>query len=740
MVKRKFKWFHIALLAGAVLILLFAFTWCKMAIRRELQTQIQENLKDVASQNVLAFEADIRDKQNLLVGMAEEVKGVMEEGHRDVINMLEPFTETYQFKRIGVVYENGIAYTTDGYMRNLSFREFFKQAMRGNFYITGPVDDTLGDEEKITIFSTPVYGANPDEIMGALFATYQTKKFQEVINIDSFGGEGYNYIIEKDGTVIAGSPHSTLRIKSNILTYMKELDSKNQKSTDELQREMESGKTGSIVLKLDDDNYVYYMPIHYFFNNEPCYMLTIVPKQVLMNRISPVLRYVNILLLTIAVVILVTAFVYIYTYQKGRIKLLQLAYTDSLTKSDNYACFELKLEEKKGVSGYLISIDFSEFKIVNNTCGVEKGDEAILNVWLILRKAIRLDELAARISADNFILFLEEENQEVLTERLCRITDMIAQLSVELNIPRLSPYFGIYFMKGTESLEVAYSCANEAKHLVKGRHDTNYAFYDEVDFQQIMERKELEDRFESALENCEFEVWYQPKYSADKVKAEIVGAEALIRWRKPDGSLIPPFKFIPLFEKNGLISRLDEYVFRAVCEQQKEWEHAGKGLLPISVNISRASLYYSNVVEKYKNILAEYAIEAKYVPLEITESATIDNMEIRGLIDEFHAAGFPLLLDDFGNGYSSLATLNVMHFDILKLDKSLVDHIGDENGEKLLYYTIKLAKSLGMQITAEGVEHQEQVIFLQNLKCNDIQGFFFSKPLPLDEYQRQFVI
>ena len=155
------------------------------------------------------------------------------------------------------------------------------------------------------------------------------------------------------------------------------------------------------------------------------------------------------------------------------------------------------------------------------------------------------------------------------------------------------------------------------------------------------------------------------------------------------------------------------------------------------MNISRASLYYSNVVEKYKNILAEYAIEAKYVPLEITESATIDNMEIRGLIDEFHAAGFPLLLDDFGNGYSSLATLNVMHFDILKLDKSLVDHIGDENGEKLLYYTIKLAKSLGMQITAEGVEHQEQVIFLQNLKCNDIQGFFFSKPLPLDEYQRQ---
>jgi len=735
MVKRKLRWFYIALLAGAVLILFFSFIWCKSAIRRELQTQIQKNLKDVASQNVLAFESEIQDKQNLLVSMAEEIKGIAAEGHGEIINTLEPFTEAYQFKRIGFVYENGIAYTTDGYMRNLSFREFFRQAMRGKFYIAGPVDDTLGNEEKITVFSTPVYGRDKEEIKGVLFATYQTKKFQEVIDMDSFGGEGYNYIIEKDGTVIAGSPHSTLRIKSNILSYVKEADSKNRASADKLQREMENGKAGSIVFRLDDDNYVYYMPIHYSFNNEPCYMLTIVPAQVLVNRISPVLRYVNILLLTIAIVILVTAFAYIYTYQKGRIKLLQLAYRDSLTNGDNYACFEVKLEGKKGVPGYLVSMDFSDFKIVNNTCGVEKGDEAILNVWLILRKVIQLDELAARISADNFILFLTEENQGILTERLCRITDMIAQLSVELNIPRLSPYFGIYFMEENESLEVAYSCANEAKHLVKGRHDKNYAFYDEVDFQQIMERKELEDRFEGALENCEFEVWYQPKYSADK--AEIVGAEALIRWRKPDGSLIPPYKFIPLFEKNGLISRLDEYVFRSVCEQQKEWEYAGKTLLPISVNISRASLYYSNVVEKYKNILQEYAIEAKYVPLEITESATIDNMEIRGLIDEFHAAGFPLLLDDFGNGYSSLATLNVMHFDILKLDKSLVDHIGDENGEKLLYYTIKLAKSLGMQITAEGVEYQEQVIFLQHLECNDIQGFFFSKPLPLDEYQRQ---
>ena len=185
-----------------------------------------------------------------------------------------------------------------------------------------------------------------------------------------------------------------------------------------------------------------------------------------------------------------------------------------------------------------------------------------------------------------------------------------------------------------------------------------------------------------------------------------------------------------------MIITLDEYVFRAVCKQQKEWEAAGHTLFPVSINISRASLYYENIVQRYMEITKEYDIDIKYVPLEVTESATIDNAQVLEIMKLFHDAGFPLYLDDFGAGYSSLATLNLMIFDTLKLDKSLVDFIGNDNGEKLLSYTIQLAKSLGMKITAEGVELEEQVAFLQNLNCDEIQGYFFSKPLPLADFEK----
>ena len=161
----------------------------------------------------------------------------------------------------------------------------------------------------------------------------------------------------------------------------------------------------------------------------------------------------------------------------------------------------------------------------------------------------------------------------------------------------------------------------------------------------------------------------------------------------------------------------------------------GQKLLPVSVNISRVSLYYSSVVEKYESIIRSFDLDSKYIQLEITESATIDNNEIFNLLEQFHTAGFKILLDDFGSGYSSLAALNRMHFDTIKLDKSLVDYIGDDNGEKLLNSITKLAQSFGMEITAEGVETVEQLMFLCNLDCDDIQGYYFSRPLPVKEYE-----
>lgn len=163
-------------------------------------------------------------------------------------------------------------------------------------------------------------------------------------------------------------------------------------------------------------------------------------------------------------------------------------------------------------------------------------------------------------------------------------------------------------------------------------------------------------------------------------------------------------------------------------------------MIPVSVNLSRASLYFQNVVERYQTIAKDVGIDPALVPIEITETAALDDKSIRQLADRFYEAGFPLHIDDFGSGYSSFATLNIMHFDTLKIDKSLIDYIGNYGGDRLLEHTIALAKDLGMHVTAEGVENATQVEFLQKLNCDSIQGYYYSKPLPLGEFSEKIAV
>lgn len=247
--------------------------------------------------------------------------------------------------------------------------------------------------------------------------------------------------------------------------------------------------------------------------------------------------------------------------------------------------------------------------------------------------------------------------------------------------------------------------------------------------------KQLEEQFPDALEKKEFKVWYQPKYSvADGI---IVGSEALVRWQKQNGETIPPGKFIPLFEHNGMIMKLDEYMFRQVCEQQRKWMEEGRKIYPVSINISRASLYRMDLEECYGQIMQETGISPEYVQLEVTETAIEQKKDICEILNKFRRMGIKILMDDFGTGYSSLATLSTQCFDVLKIDKSLIDQIGNKDGETLLYHVIRMGQQMGLHITAEGVEQESQVGFLRQLQCDDIQGYFFSKPLPKVEFEEK---
>ena len=176
-------------------------------------------------------------------------------------------------------------------------------------------------------------------------------------------------------------------------------------------------------------------------------------------------------------------------------------------------------------------------------------------------------------------------------------------------------------------------------------------------------------------------------------------------------------------------------MFRAVTRQQTKWKDEGRKIYPVSINLSRASLYYADIFERYQSILKESGIEPEYIQLEVTESAMEGKKDIRVLLEQFRNMGIQILMDDFGTGYSSLATLNMRCFDTIKLDKSLIDHIGDKNGETLLCYVIDMGHQLELHITAEGVENHEQLEFLKRIKCDDIQGFLFARPMPSAQFE-----
>lgn len=412
-------------------------------------------------------------------------------------------------------------------------------------------------------------------------------------------------------------------------------------------------------------------------------------------------------------------------------ELERYAYIDPVTGGDNYVRFKQKLKEKTK-KGYIVSMDIHSFKVVNSICGTTKGDEILREIWHCIIMNIGKNDLAAHINADHYIIFYEGMDKEAVSERLEKLTIQLGKRSIELNVPQQLPYFGISAWEPEDKIEQIYNEANIARHEIKERKDINHAFFSQADASRILQEKQMEDAFEASIRNHRFEVWYQPKYNPDS--EALVGAEALVRWRNTDGTLVPPGVFIPLFERNGMICYLDEYVFRTVCTQQKKWLEQGWNVIPISVNLSRASLYFQNVVERYQKIAEEVEIDPAFVPIEITETAALDDQSIRQLADRFYKAGFPLHIDDFGAGYSSFATLNIMHFDTLKIDKSLIDYIGNYGGDRLLEHTIALAKDLGMHVTAEGVENETQVAFLQKLNCDSIQGYYYSKPLPLEEF------
>lgn len=424
--------------------------------------------------------------------------------------------------------------------------------------------------------------------------------------------------------------------------------------------------------------------------------------------------------------------------QQHRNELERHAYFDPITGGYNYIKFKKELISAN-VRGSIISIDIHAFKLINTTFGTGIGDKVIKAIWDRIEEVFDFSkgDFAAHINADNFIAFCPTEDQNEIITKIKSISYSLNLISAELSLPQVKLYYGISMWCPEKTIDLSYSESVTAKNNAKKLQDANYAFFEKKDMDRLVWEENIIENFENALAQNEFQVWYQPKYNPEN--HEIIGAEALVRWIKDGKIFVSPGEFIPLFENNGLIRSFDQYIFRKVCMQQKKWQSEGRKIIPVSVNLSRISLYYKDITSIYSHIAESAGIEKKYVPIEITETAAVKDKRFKEITDAFVSAGFVLHMDDFGSGYSSLSALNSIRFSAWKLDKSLIDSIGNYSGERLLHHIILLAKELGIQVTAEGVETAEQNNFLSETGCESIQGYYYSKPVDISNFEKLMI-
>ena len=380
----------------------------------------------------------------------------------------------------------------------------------------------------------------------------------------------------------------------------------------------------------------------------------------------------------------------------------------------------------------IVCSNIENFKLVNDIFGVQAGDRVLKEVASIAQQMVGSSGFCGRLSADRFLYFQKRQQEKQDRQNFGSFTEQEISPLLKGVVMR----WGIYEITD-RSVTVEQMCERAllAANSIKGQYHQFFAVYDDSLRDRLLREQAITDAMETALNEGQFVVYYQPKYSLND--SCMAGAEALVRWIHPEWGFMSPREFIPLFEKNGFIPRLDQYVWERVCAQLRDWQDRGWQPLPVSVNVSRADVYQGDLEDTLVRLVEKYGIDTASLHLEITESAYAENPgQIISTVEELRRRGFIVEMDDFGSGYSSLNMLGQMTLDILKLDlKFIQNEIAKPANQSILNDVISMAHRLQLNVVAEGVETRDQVHRLRAVGCDYVQGYYFAKPMPVAEFE-----
>jgi diguanylate cyclase (GGDEF)-like protein len=418
------------------------------------------------------------------------------------------------------------------------------------------------------------------------------------------------------------------------------------------------------------------------------------------------------------------------------------AYYDSLTNLPNRVLFNQQLEavlEKTkmyGQTSAVLFVDLDRFKVVNDTLGHGHGDLLLQIVAQRLRNCIESNDILSRMGGDEFTAVLSNINREQTAALAQRMLDAFSQpIDISGHEVFITPSIGIsLFPDDGLDHQTLIKNADQAMYAAKDKGKNKYQFYASEMNETSSHKMNVETMMHKALDNHEFELYYQPKIHIET--GVLTGLEALIRWRHPEKGWITPIDFIPIAEDTGLINPIGEWVLRTACAQNKAWQDAGYPSVSVSVNLSVRQMKEQSLVHLITQVLRETGLDPQYLELEITENISMHNMnDVLSTLHEIKRLGVKIAMDDFGTGYSSLSYLKKFPIDHLKIDQSFIRDIQlNQEDHSIVKAIIAMAHSLGMIVIAEGVETEAQSALLREMKCNEIQGYFISKPFPPENF------
>lgn len=429
-------------------------------------------------------------------------------------------------------------------------------------------------------------------------------------------------------------------------------------------------------------------------------------------------------------------------------KVQLLAYRDNLTGLPNRLLFADRLEqavkrsERSRTSMALMLVDIDDFKLVNDSFGHDAGDKLIKAVGDLISKSLRRADTIARLGGDEFAVIIEgidgPEDAISIADNLTTILEHNVRLDDQETYTSASIGIAVYPSDGNDArtlLKNADTAMFRAKE--NGRHC--FQFYKPEMSVSAMERLDLENSLKAAFENDEFLIHYQP--IIDIHKNEVVGVEALLRWQHPDKGMIQPSDFVGIVEDCGLIVALGEWLIFSVCKQIKVWRDAGLEKQNVSINLAPRQFKEQDLVAIFTQAMADNGLDGSSLSVEVTERTLIDNIgEVESTLKKLRGMGMKILLDDFGTGYASLAYLKEFPVDVVKIDRAFVTGIPDNEEDSTIVDAIAgLTRGLRLALHAEGVENERQLNVLKSIGCQYGQGFYWSKPLPGDEYEQFYM-